>query len=176
MVHTDHASLYFSRPHLPPRSIVLSSTPRPAADSSTHSGVSPRLAAYRVSLLLNGRGEEGTSASCSPRSKVLGRSSATMPRRFVAAKCFLASHSVLHRRRSERGRDDDVSRWLPLEGGCWFRPPRGDDVFEKISRIFGAGGRKIFWQIVIVVDSWRWYISLVISTYLYFSFGEKNVL
>lgn len=78
MVHTDHASLYFSRPHLPPRSIVLSSTPRPAADSSTHSGVSPRLAAYRVSLLLNGRGEEGTWASCSPRSKVLGRSSATM--------------------------------------------------------------------------------------------------
>lgn len=31
---------------------------------------------------------------------------------------------------------------------------------EDISDIRG-GGRKIFWQIVIVVDSWRWYISLL---------------
>lgn len=175
MVHTDHASLYFSRPHLPPRSIVLSSTPRLVADSLTHSGVSPRLAAYRVSLLLNGRGEEGTSASCSPRSKVLGRSSATMPRRFVAAKCFLAWHSVLHRRGTWRRCQSMTLALGGREEWCWFRPPRGDeDVFEKISRIFGEGEKNILtncnrrWQLTV--------IYFTTSPYSYFSFGEKNVL
>lgn len=150
--------------HDPSSALLL----RPAADSLTHSGVSPRLAAYRVSLLLNGRGEEGTSASCSPRSKVLGRSSASS-----LCRCQVFSRvtrSVLHRRDPREDVTTMSLRWLchSREGGvgwCWFRPPRGDDVFEKI-----FGGEKYYDKFVIVVDGW--YISLV----TYFSSGQKNVL
>lgn len=150
--------------HDPSSALLL----RPAADSLTHSGVSPRLAAYRVSLLLNGRGEEGTSASCSPRSKVLGRSSASS-----LCRCQVFSRvtrSVLHRRDPREDVTTMSLRWLchSREGGCRVMLISSTSRWRCLRE--DIRGRKILWQIVIVVDGW--YISLV----TYFFSGEKNVL
>lgn len=151
--------------HDPSSALLL----RPAADSLTHSGISPRLAAYRVSLLLNGRGEEGTSASCSPRSKVLGRSSASS-----LCRCQVFSRvtrSVLHRRDPREDVTTMSLRWLchSREGGCRVMLISSTSRWRCLRE--DIRGRKILWQIC----NRRWRL-IYFARDLFFLRGEKCTL